>query len=89
MIRMRIRRHIVITASALACSNPAIAPNANRGGEHWIGTWATAAQASIPAALQTYNNQTLRLIVHTSTGGSKVRIRISNTFGFWVNLNTR
>src|SRR5450755_3863203 len=49
--------------------------------QHWIGTWATAAQPFMPAALQTFRNQTLRLIVHTSAGGRRVRIRISNTFG--------
>ena len=47
----------------------------------WIGTWATAAQPFVPNALQTYHNQTLRLIVHTSAGGHRVRIRISNTYG--------
>ncbi|HEY7289750.1 MAG TPA: SGNH/GDSL hydrolase family protein [Vicinamibacterales bacterium] len=47
----------------------------------WIGTWATAAQPSGPGALRTFENQTLRLIVHTSAGGARQRIRISNTFG--------
>ena len=47
---------------------------------NWIGTWATAAQPSPPTP-QTYSNQTLRLIVHTSIGGPKVRIKISNTYG--------
>ena len=49
--------------------------------QHWIGTWATAPQPFMPAALQTFRNQTLRLIVHTSAGGKRVRIRISNTYG--------
>src|SRR5215510_15333328 len=47
----------------------------------WIGTWATAAQPFLPNSLQTYRNQSLRLIVHTSAGGTKVRIKISNTYG--------
>jgi lysophospholipase L1-like esterase len=47
----------------------------------WIGTWATAAQPFLPGALQTYHNQTLRLIVHTSAAGKKLRIKISNTYG--------
>jgi lysophospholipase L1-like esterase len=47
----------------------------------WIGTWATAAQAEIPGQPDTFQNQTLRLIVHTSAAGNHVRIRISNTFG--------
>jgi len=50
-------------------------------GNAWIGTWATAPQAAIPGQAQMFRRQTLRLIVHVSTGGSKVRIRISNTFG--------
>jgi lysophospholipase L1-like esterase len=47
----------------------------------WIGTWATSAQPFLPGALETYQNQTLRLIVHTSAGGAHVRIKISNTYG--------
>ena len=55
-------------------------PNSNSA--HWIGTWATAPQPVVSAsAAQVFKNQTLRLIVHTSAGGAKARIRISNTFG--------
>lgn len=50
-------------------------------GKGWIGTWATAPQPFMPGTLQTFRNQSLRLIVHTSAGGTKVRITISNTFG--------
>lgn len=50
-------------------------------GEQWIGTWATAPQPFIPGRLQTFRNQSLRLIVHTSAGGTKVRIKISNIYG--------
>lgn len=51
------------------------------GSNIWIGTWATAPQAAIPGSVQSFRNQTLRLIVHTSAGGKRVRIRVSNTFG--------
>ena len=63
--------------------NPATASrvDVNRGGEQWIGTWATAPQPFIPGSLQTFRNQSLRLIVHTSAGGTKIRIKISNTYG--------
>jgi lysophospholipase L1-like esterase len=51
-------------------------------GEHWIGTWATAAQsAPAPDRAPEFRNQSLRLIVHTSAGGTKVRIQLSNLFG--------
>ena len=53
----------------------------NGDGEQWIGTWATAPQPFIPGSLQTFRNQSLRLIVHTSAGGTKVRIKISNAYG--------
>jgi lysophospholipase L1-like esterase len=67
----------------VAASNSNRPPNppSNRGHEQWIGTWATSPQPFIPGTLQSFRNQTLRLIVHTSAGGAKVRIRISNTYG--------
>src|SRR5215831_8689689 len=49
-----------------------------RNGSHWIGTWAAAPQPFYPKRLETFQNQTLRLIVHTSVGGRKVRIRLSD-----------
>ena len=64
-----------------AASGSARSAEAGGGGKQWIGTWATAAQPFLPKSLQTYRNQTLRLIVHTSAGGTKVRIRISNLYG--------
>ena len=50
--------------------------------ERWTGTWGTApAGPPAPANVQTFTDQTLRLIVHTSIGGNRVRIRVSNEFG--------
>jgi lysophospholipase L1-like esterase len=47
----------------------------------WVGTWSAASQGVMPGTLQTYDGQTLRLIVHVSTGGRKVRVRLSNRYG--------
>ena len=50
----------------------------------WIGTWATSQQIPEPNnALPTADltDATLRETVHVSTGGSMVRIHISNAFG--------
>lgn len=60
---------------------PAATAEADRNGRNWIGTWAAAPQRGISGRVQTFTNQTLRLIVHTSAGGKKVRIRLSNAFG--------
>jgi lysophospholipase L1-like esterase len=53
----------------------------NRDAKQWIGTWAAAPQPPVPGRPQSFQNQTLRLIVHTSAGGTKVRIKVSNAFG--------
>ncbi|HEY7173251.1 MAG TPA: SGNH/GDSL hydrolase family protein [Vicinamibacterales bacterium] len=60
--------------------------------DHWVGTWATApvsvpSQPGGPAQLgaqgppPAVNNQTLRQIVHTSIGGDRVRVVLTNAFG--------
>jgi lysophospholipase L1-like esterase len=46
---------------------------------HWVATWSASPQrAGAPLQVQA---QTLRQIVHTSLGGSAVRVRISNAYG--------
>jgi len=75
---------LFVAALAVLTSASPLVPSsarANREAKQWIGTWATAPQASVRGRVQTFRNQTLRLIVHTSAPGKKVRIKISNTFG--------
>jgi lysophospholipase L1-like esterase len=55
-----------------------LAPGAD-GPQHWVTTWTTANVASDQPTV--FSNQTIREIVHTTIGGSAVRIRLSNTFG--------
>ena len=49
------------------------------GPQHWVTTWTTANAASDHPTV--FSNQTIREIVHTTIGGSTVRVRLSNTFG--------
>jgi lysophospholipase L1-like esterase len=63
-----------------ATSRRRLAGAAERGGKHWVGTWA-ASPASPPSNVQRFNNQTLRLVVHTSIGGDQARVHLSNVFG--------
>src|SRR3954470_3941184 len=72
---------------AVAASPPASA-QAVRATDHWVGTWATAVvarpQAAAPAPgppVLNFTRQTLRQIVHTSLGGDRVRVVLSNVFG--------
>jgi hypothetical protein len=72
-----------VTSAVLGSTASGIASGAeaDQNAKQWIGTWATAAQPFVPKSLQTYRNQSLRLIMHTSAGGTKVRVKISNTYG--------
>jgi lysophospholipase L1-like esterase len=49
------------------------------GAHRWVTTWTTANAASDQPRV--FSNQTIREIVHTTIGGSAVRVRLSNTFG--------
>ena len=93
-----------------------LSPDAQSGGQKWVGTWTTAAvgrpqtpppavpalppfmanqcpaapapvvapppgQTFAPLPFAHFTNQTLRQIVRTSTGGSRVRVVLSNAHG--------
>ena len=47
----------------------------------WVATWGAAMVEAGSAAAPDISGQTLRLIVHTSIGGSQTRIWLSNRFG--------
>jgi lysophospholipase L1-like esterase len=49
----------------------------------WVATWGASPVAPLPANTTNtgFTNQTVRMMVHTSLGGSEVRVRLSNAFG--------
>lgn len=54
--------------------------------EHWVGTWMAAAMSSTGMdaprnSSNIFTNQTIRMIVRTSIGGERLRVRFSNAFG--------
>src|ERR1700744_6145438 len=49
--------------------------------ETWIGSWGAAPQSSMPGGLETFQDATIRLIVHVSAGGPKLRVQFSNRYG--------
>src|SRR5690348_10560491 len=73
------RPYLLCAAGVIACSLALAAPPLLA--ETWIGAWATSPQHWTPGRLQSFRNQTIRLIVHTTTGGPRARVRISNVFG--------
>jgi lysophospholipase L1-like esterase len=80
----------IALASALLCGAHLSAQSTAT--EHWVGTWATA-QVATPSQASGQpqnalggrppgiNNQTLRQIVRTSIGGTRVRVVLTNAFG--------
>src|SRR5690242_15731245 len=64
--------------------NPAPAPASSQ----WVATWTASSSAGPPRPPRdsvdrtpTFVAQTLRLVVHTSIGGDRARIHISNEYG--------
>jgi lysophospholipase L1-like esterase len=86
---MKLRTFIVVVLSTLALAQIAEAE------DHWVGTWAAAPQVRLPIpaggqrggpapanqAPTAFNDQTVRMIVHTSIGGRRARVTLSNAFG--------
>ena len=55
--------------------------------DHWVGTWSAsplcfqaATLLGLPASTR-FDNQSVRMIVHTSIGGDAVRVRLTNRCG--------
>ena len=71
---MRLLFCLTLAMGCLSVSAPG-----DDGPQHWVTTWTTANAASDQPTV--FSNQTIREIVHTTIGGSSVRIRLSNTFG--------
>ncbi|WP_369372597.1 SGNH/GDSL hydrolase family protein [Promicromonospora sp. Populi] len=49
------------------------------GRSAWVGTWAAAANGG--TSTDGYAGYTIRNLVHTSVGGDRVRVKLSNAFG--------
>jgi lysophospholipase L1-like esterase len=77
------RPMIVALLLVVSVAFPAAQQN---GRNHWVATWAAASHTSgfAPPGIQVLReveNQTIRMIVPTSIGGRRVRVRFSNTYG--------
>ena len=83
---MKVNKKTMSAAALLAslilggCASQPTNQQSQRHADAWITTWGTSLTAPIPHSAS-FNNQTLRLIAHTTLGGDQVRIRIANTFG--------
>jgi lysophospholipase L1-like esterase len=79
-------RRYVVLAILLVGSAASSATPQPKSREHWVATWAAAPHTSafvLPGTqpLRNIENQTIRMIVPTSIGGRRVRVRFSNAYG--------
>lgn len=69
----------------VAISTPTAHPQERSADRHWVTTWATAVHAPIPfpglPSPPVFENQTIRMVVRPTIGGTRIRIRLSNAYG--------
>ncbi|HEY7488707.1 MAG TPA: SGNH/GDSL hydrolase family protein [Streptosporangiaceae bacterium] len=83
------RRRVVAAGVALLAgvaaivAGPAVTAESKPRPPGWVATWGGSAMApsALVSSVQTLDNQTVRNIIHTSAGGTELRIRVSNAFG--------
>ncbi|HVQ90054.1 MAG TPA: SGNH/GDSL hydrolase family protein [Mycobacteriales bacterium] len=94
VLSARRRRFALITAGPLlaallagAGADPATAgppaDPASPAAPEWVTSWGGSAMSpsALVSGVQTLQNQTVRNVIYTSTGGDQLRIRVSNAFG--------
>ena len=75
----------VVSTVLVAANSGEAAEQGARGhsSPEWVGTWATSVTRGnfTGSTFNGLNNQSVRMIVHTSVGGNKIRIRLTNIHG--------
>src|SRR6266498_970784 len=76
-----LRRVALVVGLALLFGVPApVAASADPPGD-WVGTWGASATGTVPNLATGYVDKTIRNVVHTSVGGSRVRVGLTNVLG--------
>ncbi|MGN9806714.1 SGNH/GDSL hydrolase family protein [Micromonospora sp. L32] len=76
---------VVATPAVVASAGPSDTDTdtARHGRAEWAGSWAAAVTRGNTVGLTNtgLNNQSIRMIVHTSVGGDRLRVRLTNLYG--------
>ena len=88
------RRRAALAALACAFGLTAVAPaladrardrdETDGSARHWVATWTASPQSADFATIPnpaSFSNQTIRMVVHASIGGNRLRIRLTNELG--------
>ena len=69
----------LFSLSLMAAAPPAMPGRFSQSA--WVATWTASPEGTASGLIPDLNNQTLRLVVHTTVSGDHLRIRISNAYG--------
>ena len=76
---------LLLATTTTTAAASAAGPASGNLPTQWTGTWATAHTAAGPddvsGSFAGFTNQSVRMLVRTSVGGEKLRIRITNAYG--------
>lgn len=79
------KKLLVLVVAGLTLAGGTSVPATATPTARWTGTWATAlttaSLGNTNGSLAGFNNQSIRMIVRTSVGGERLRIRLSNAYG--------
>ncbi|MEU0646917.1 SGNH/GDSL hydrolase family protein [Streptomyces umbrinus] len=86
MEHLTVRHRLAALFTGALLLGAALSPSASASAQvpapaTWTGTWATAPTTVPKTDTTTFNDQTIRQIVHTSIAGTALSIRLSNEFG--------
>jgi lysophospholipase L1-like esterase len=83
----RSHRRAAAFGSALAAAALAACSDGGGAAQHWVGTWSSSPLCMRAAQLlglpegTRFDDQSIRMIVHTSLGGDRVRVKLTNQCG--------
>ena len=81
--RTLLQAAVAIAVLAGSFAGQSVHADEDTSGRRWVSTWAASPMqpGTAFAPSRSFENQTIRQIVHASIGGSKVRVRLSNQYG--------
>jgi len=71
----------IVLAMVLGLTSPVSATQSTAPPDGWIGTWSASASGTVPNLPTGYADRTIRNLVHTTVGGSGVRVSLTNVLG--------
>ncbi len=76
---------IIICIFVLTLLNLTAMADGPKADAHWVSAWSTSVHTPLPfpglPPSPVFDNQTIRMVVRTTIGGERLRIRLSNAFG--------